>query len=145
MFSKKTPKILMVEDNKANHLLFTKAFEEAGFEVMIAQNAEVGFVDLVAGFKPDIISLDIMIGKSGADLKIGGLEALAMLKADKQTKDIPVMMLTNFHEEGKVQRAKELGAVDYLSLQSGSIKTLPIYFKNYLKNPKRYVPVRTAF
>lgn len=135
----------MVEDNKNNHLLFTKAFEDAGFEVMIAQNAEVGFVDLVTNFKPDIISLDIMIGKSGADLKVGGLEALQMLKEDERTKRIPVMMLSNFFEEGKVGRAKELGAVDYLSLQSGSITTIPDYFKRYLQNPKKYVPLNRTF
>lgn len=135
----------MVEDNRNNHLMFTTAFEEAGFDVTIAQNAEEGFVDDVAALKPDIISMDIMIGKSGADLKVGGLEALEMLKNDERTKDIPVMMLTNFFEDSKLASSKELGAVDFLTLQAIEIKKLPEHFKTYLKAPRRYKSVHPAF
>lgn len=144
-FSKQKPKILMVEDNRANHQLFQMAFEQAGFEVKIEQNAEVGFVDIAAEFAPDIISLDIMIGKSGADLQVGGLEALQLLKTDERTAHIPVMMLTNFFEETKVAKAKEYGAVDFLSLQSGPINRTTDYFLRYLQNPKGYVPVNKVF
>lgn len=145
MFGKNKPTILMVEDNRNNHLMFTTAFEEAGFDVTIAQNAEEGFVERVATLKPDIISMDIMIGKSGADLKVGGLEALAMLKQDERTKKIPVMMLTHFYEDGKIDRAKELGAVDFLTMQSIRVEKLPEYFKSYLKAPRRYKAIHPAF
>lgn len=145
MFSKKEPIILMLEDNVNNHPLFNDAFTAAGFKVNLAQNAESGFVELVAELMPDIISMDIMIGKSGADLQVGGLDALAMLKADERTKDIPVMMMTNFYEEEKVRKAKELGAVDFLNLQGSPITKMPNHFKKYLEKPKKYVPSHPIF
>jgi CheY-like chemotaxis protein len=146
MFGKdKVPKILMVEDNENNHPLFIDAFEAGGFAVAIFQNAEGDFVGEVARVNPDIISMDIMIGKSGANLTRGGLEALQLIKSDERTKGIPVLMLTNFFEEGKVKQAKELGAVDYLSLQGFSISTLPSIFKTYLENPKKYHPIHPIF
>lgn len=135
----------MVEDNRNNHLMYTQAFEAEGFDVTIEQNAEEGFVDLVATLNPDIISMDIMIGKSGAELKVGGLDALRYLKADDRTRNIPVMMLTNFFEAGKVEQAKALGAVDFLSLQANKITKLPDHFKRYLKSPRKYVAVHPAF
>ena len=140
MFKKEPPKILMVEDNKSNHPLFQKAFEDAGFAVTILQNADGPFIEQVKQVNPDIVSLDIMIGKSGADLERGGLDALALIRGDQETKSIPVMMLTNFFEEKKVERAKELGAVDFINLQGHAITAIPKIFLNHLHDPKNYIP-----
>jgi len=135
----------MVEDNRNNHQLFIDAFEAAGFEVTILQNADGPFVEQVIEAKPDIISLDIMIGKSGADLVRGGLDALQLIKEDEQTKNIPVMMLSSFFEEGKVEQSKSFGAVDYINLQGQSILTIPKTFKKYLDAPKTYLASHPIF
>jgi CheY-like chemotaxis protein len=58
--------------------------------------------------KPDIILLDIMMPKTD------GIAALSKIKADEESKKIPVIMLTNFGQENLVQQAFSLGAVDYL-------------------------------
>jgi CheY-like chemotaxis protein len=75
---------------------------------------------------------------------IDGLEALALLKSDPRTKDIPVMMLTNFTSPEKLQKAIALGAVDYISLQSQSIQKIPMIYRNYLENPEGYEPFHPA-
>ena len=139
------PKILIVEDDLNNHSLFRQAFEEKGFEVVIRETADGDFLPETIFFKPDIISMDLLIGKSDAVTLLDGFQAIELLKTDDRTKGIPVIVLTNFFEEGKVQRAKELGAVDFLSLQGQSIKNVPDIFKRYLEDPAKYRPTHPIF
>ena len=139
------PKILIIEDNDANHSLFRQSFENFGFEVVISDTAEDDFVEAVYALKPDVISMDIMIGKANIEVARDGLQALELLKSDDRTKDIPVIMLTNFHTEDKVEKAKSLGAVDYINLQSRVITQVPEIYLNYLANPEVYIPVHPAF
>ncbi len=137
----KQPKILIVEDNVHNHDLYKDAFERVGFEVVITPNADGYFIDMVNELRPDIISMDLMIGNSGSVAEREGLEAIELLKGDLRTHEIPIIVLSNFFEEGKVRKAKELGAVDYINLGGHSMAKIPEYYKVYLDDPKHYKPV----
>jgi len=139
------PKILIIEDNTSNHPLFRQSFESAGFEVFITDTAEDDFIEAVHGLKPDIISMDIMIGKPNGEVERDGLQAVELLKSDERTKNIPVMMLTNFFTEDKVERAKSLGVADYINLQSRVITQIPEIYLNYLANSELYIPVHPSF
>lgn len=145
MFKKHPPKILIVEDNVNNHQLFTKAFEASGFSVVICPYVDEGFIEDVVGIQPDIISMDIMIAGPNPALSHDGLSAIEFLKADERTRDVPVMVLTNFFEETKVAAAKENGAVDFINLQGHSISAIPRIFKKYLEDPKHYIPSHPVF
>ena len=146
MFETHAPKILIVEDNTSNHPLFTTAFEAAGFSVTIVPYIDEGFLQDVAGIRPDIISMDIMIANpENSDPDHDGLSALALLKNDERTREIPVLILTNFFEESKVEKAKATGAVDFINLQGHSISTIPAIFRRYLNSPKDYKPVHPEF
>jgi CheY-like chemotaxis protein len=140
MWWKKTPKILMVEDDLNNHELFRKSFSDAGFEVMICQTADGDFLGEVVGFRPDIISMDLMIGKDNEMVERDGFSAMRLLKQDERTKNIPIMVLTNFHQDEKIQEAKKLGAVDYINLQGQTITKLPAHFLSYINDSKRFNP-----
>lgn len=59
-------------------------------------------------FRPDIILLDIMLPG------MNGLNILTELKADPQTMDMPIIMLTNYGSEDNVKKALESGAADYI-------------------------------
>jgi CheY-like chemotaxis protein len=139
------PKILIVEDNEFNHKLYRDAFERAGFEVTIFQNADGFFADLVAELNPDIISMDIMIGLHGKAAERDGFEAIEALKADLRTHEIPIFVLTSFSSEEKVKRAKELGAVDFISTPSQVFTRIPDYFLHYLNDPEHHTPVHQFF
>ena len=145
MFEKKKHAILMVEDNNSNHPLFTDAFEAGGFVVTIVPLVDEHFVDDVINAKPDIISMDIMIATAGLEPSHDGLSALTLLKADERTKHIPIIVLTSFFEESKVERAKQEGAVDFINLQGHSITTIPKIFKRYLEDPRHYTPTHPTF
>ena len=139
------PQILIIEDDLNNHPLFQEVFGAVGFDVTIRQTADGDFVNDVITAAPDIISMDIMIGKDGTAVEREGLEAAKLLKSDERTKNIPIMMLTNFSEEHKVIRAKEIGAADFISLQGHTIREIPLIFLRYLENPMAYTPTNPHF
>ncbi len=139
------PKILIVEDALFNHDLYRDAFEQFGFEVKILENADGPFIETVLEFAPHIISMDIMMGKDGVPTQYDGFDALQLLKGDARTTGIPVFILTNFFEESKVMRAKELGAADFINLAGQGMPKIPEYFFHYLADPEHYEPVHPYF
>lgn len=139
------PKILIVEDNKMNHHLYRHMFEHAGFEVVIQEGADEFFADTVSDIRPDIISMDLMIEPDDGIPKRDGFWAIEMLKKDLRTHEIPIIILTNFFEEGRVKRAKELGAVDFLNTTGEAVSKIPEHYLKYLKRPNSYMPVHPLF
>jgi DNA-binding response OmpR family regulator len=79
-----------------------------GFEVHGAEDGRSG-IELVRKIKPKLVLLDIVM--PGMD----GLEVLSALKYDAKTADIPVIMLTTESAIGTIDRAYEIGAVDYIT------------------------------
>lgn len=102
-------KVLIVEDDKFLSELISTKLDKEGFDIALAGDGEAA-LKKVAEFKPEIILLDIML--PGMD----GFEVLEKLKADAdpKVKAIPVIILSNFGQESKVERGLQLGAVDYL-------------------------------
>jgi len=87
-------KILMVDDDKMLIDLYKERLSLAGFEVEIAQ--------------PDLVMMDIMMPK------VNGYEALASIKSDPKTKDIPVIMLSALMRDVNKSKAIEAGAEDFI-------------------------------
>lgn len=102
-------KVLIVEDDKFLSELISTKLDKEGFSISLAGDGEAG-LKKAEEFRPDIILLDIML--PGMD----GFEVLEKLKAstDASLKSIPVIILSNFGQESKVERGLQLGAVDYL-------------------------------
>lgn len=87
--------------------LMVRKFGQGGFAVIHAQSGEEGLAKATAE-QPDIISLDIML--PGID----GYEVLRRLKADEVLAKIPVIVCSNIGNDEDIQKAKDLGAIDYL-------------------------------
>lgn len=102
-------KVLIVEDDKFLSELISTKLDKEGFNIALAGDGEAG-LKKAEEFKPEIILLDIML--PGMD----GFEVLEKLKnnANASVKSIPVIILSNFGQESKVERGLQLGAVDYL-------------------------------
>lgn len=142
-WSKKKPAILIVEDEKYNHALYEKAFNDVGFAVTILDSADGDFMERVVEATPKMISMDLMIGV-GPNSR-DGFEAMEILKSDERTKDIPIFVLTNFFQEDKVARAKELGAVDYINVQGQPLPKIAAQYKQYIDNPRKYKATHPLF
>lgn len=103
----KSVHVLLVEDDVFLASIYQKKFEMEGFKVATADNGDK-VIPEAKKRKPDIILLDILLPKRD------GFSVLALLKADNELKDIPVIMLTNLGQKDDVDKALEAGAVDYL-------------------------------
>jgi two-component system cell cycle response regulator DivK len=79
--------ILVVEDNPNNRKLVRDVLQFKGYEVAEATTAEDG-IEMARSLKPSLILMDIHL--PGMD----GITALAHLRNDEQTRDIPVVALT---------------------------------------------------
>ncbi|OGY45017.1 MAG: hypothetical protein A3A24_03060 [Candidatus Buchananbacteria bacterium RIFCSPLOWO2_01_FULL_46_12] len=99
--------ILLVEDDEFLAELYATKLNLEGFEVSLASDGEKG-LKLIKEKNPDLVLLDIIMPK------MDGFEVLKQIKADKKTKSIPVILLTNLSQKDEVKKGLELGAVDYL-------------------------------
>jgi len=99
--------VLLVEDDVFLANIYKTKFDMEGFKVTVAENGEAGWNEAKKK-KPDIILLDILLPK------MDGFGVLAKLKGDAETKDLPVILLTNLGQKDDVQKGLELGAKDYL-------------------------------
>lgn len=117
-------KILVVEDDQALALAYQKKFTQAGYEAEMAYDGESGFSKAI-NEKPDLIILDIMLPG-----KMNGFDVLNQLKLSAETKDIPVIMMTNLAEQG--ESAIEAGAAEYLLKVNISLNTLLKKIEKYL-------------
>jgi len=100
-------KVLVVEDDVFLSGIYQKKFEMEGFKVIPALDGEKGLTEAKKK-KPAIILLDILLPK------LDGFAVLTKLKADPETKDIPVILLTNLGQKDDVEKGLQAGAVDYL-------------------------------
>jgi CheY-like chemotaxis protein len=99
--------ILFIEDESALQRTFGDLLSQEGYQMISALDGEIG-LRLAKEKKPDLILLDLILPK------IHGFEVLKKLKEDPQTKEIPVIVLTNLEGIGDVDKALELGATTYL-------------------------------
>ncbi len=100
-------KILFIEDESTLQKTFGEILKSEGCEVIPALDGEIG-LRLAKNKKPDLILLDLILPK------VNGFEVLKKLKAEVETKNIPVIVLTNLEGIGDVDKAIELGATTYL-------------------------------
>src|SRR3989344_7623055 len=100
-------KILIIEDDPLMLRMYQKIFKFEGFDVAVAGNGEEG-IFITRKEKPTLILLDIMMPK------VNGLEVLEKLKADPETKKIPIIMLTNLAGTHDAEKALTMGAVKYI-------------------------------
>ena len=100
-------KLLVVEDDLVLQKTLQDFLSEEGFEVVCASDGEAG-LEMVSSQKPDLVLLDIVLPKKD------GYEVLSAVKANEETKDIPIILLTNLGSMADVEKAIELGATTYL-------------------------------
>jgi two-component system phosphate regulon response regulator PhoB len=111
-----TPNILVVEDEPSQLELLSYNLAVEGYEVFRAENGEEALL-LLKEHTIDLVILDWMLPE------ISGLEVCRQIRRNKQTKDIPVIMLTARGEEDDKIRGLDIGANDFV-VKPYSIKEL---------------------
>jgi DNA-binding response OmpR family regulator len=100
-------KILIIEDEEALVDVLEKKLLYEGYEVSVAYDGQEG-MDKIKANNPNLILLDIVMPK------MNGFEVLENLKKDKKNSSIPVIVLSNSGYSIDLDKALDLGAVDYL-------------------------------
>ncbi len=101
-------KILIVDDAEDTVELLKKRFRTEGYDTDEAYNGEEALLK-VPEYEPDLIILDVMMPK------IDGYEVCQRLKADEETKYIPILMLTAKGEVEHKVKGLDIGADDYMA------------------------------
>jgi two-component system cell cycle response regulator DivK len=79
--------ILIIEDNEPNRRLARDLLQVHGYRTIEAETAEHG-IAIAAEQRPDLVVMDIHLPG------IGGIEALAKLRAETATRSVPVLAFT---------------------------------------------------
>ncbi len=121
-------RILVVEDDRDIQELIKYKLQKEDYEVVAISTGDIALN--TAKSRPfDLILLDLML--PGID----GLEVCKMLKADPQTREIPIIMVTAKGEETDIVRGLELGADDYI-VKPFSPKILAARVKTVIRRKK---------
>ncbi len=112
-----TKNILIIEDETMLQEALISKMTSEGFAVRGCTNAKDAF-KLMEEIKPDLILTDLVIGN------VDGFEILRMLKENFHYRKIPVFVLTNLTEGEDSERAKALGAEDFIIKSETSLKDI---------------------
>ena len=118
-------RILYVEDNEDNVYVVKKRFARAGFTVLVATDGEQG-VNMAADERPDLILMDLRLPV------LDGWEATKRIKAQPETRHIPVIALTAHAMTGDREKALAAGCDDF--------DTKPVELPRLLEKVKALLP-----
>lgn len=112
-----TKHILVVENDPMSRELARRVLARGGYDVTVAHDAEEA-LRLAPGLHPDLVLMDLRL--PGID----GVEATRRLRARRATAAIPVAVLSAQAFADDIERAREAGAVDYLTKPIGARELL---------------------
>ncbi|MGI5827928.1 MAG: response regulator [Patescibacteria group bacterium] len=100
-------KILIVEDDPLLVRMYQTKFIKEGYEVLTAGDGMQG-LDIAQNQKPDFVIMDVMMPR------LSGLELLEELRKNTETKNLPVIMLSNLSQPEQREKALQLGVKEFL-------------------------------
>ncbi len=119
--------ILIVDDSPANLELLSDFLEDSGFNLLAAEDGHTA-LEIAAKENPDLILLDVMMPN------LDGFETCRRLKANRATKEIPVIFSTALSETEDKVKAFKIGAADYV--------TKPFEFAEILARINTHLSIR---
>lgn len=100
-------KVLIVEDHPDMRRLLSLELELMGFEPITAQNGKEA-VEKALSQKPHLVLMDILMPE------MDGREAARILRANPETKDIPILAETALSRQTDLNSCLQAGCNDYL-------------------------------
>jgi len=110
-------KILIVDDTGTMRLFIKLILSREGYSIEEAGNGVEALAKIAAG-KPKAVLMDVMMPE------MDGIECLTRIKANPETKDIPVIMVTTKGEDEPIRKATEAGCDGYVTKPISKIELL---------------------
>jgi two-component system cell cycle response regulator DivK len=101
-------RILVIEDTEDNRRILRDLLTRAGFELIEATDGESG-VSMATAHRPDLILMDIQLPV------FDGYEATRRIKANPETKHIPIIAVTSYALSGDESKAIAAGCNGYVA------------------------------
>ncbi|MCD6233006.1 response regulator [bacterium] len=100
-------KILIAEDEEILYSLLKQKLVQQGYEVSVVKNGKEA-LEQMRKEKPDLLLLDIIMPEKG------GFEVMEEMQKDPSLKDIPIVIISNSGQPVEIDKAKRLGAKDWV-------------------------------
>jgi twitching motility two-component system response regulator PilH len=101
-------KILVVDDSPTDNAALRALLERNGYEAIMCEGGAES-VDMARQLRPDAILMDVVMPV------MNGFQACKALGKDEATRSIPVVMVSNKHQEADVLWAQKQGAKGYFA------------------------------
>ncbi len=111
------PRILIADDNLQNVELLEAYLASVDCDIRTAVDGE-DTLRVVGEFKPDLILLDVMMPK------LSGFEVCRKLRANPDTKDVLILMVTALDEVSDFERGVQAGTDDFLTKPVNKVELL---------------------
>lgn len=105
--TEKKPTLLLVDDSVTNIDILIELLGQY-YDLLVALDGQ-GALDILRSDKVDLVLLDIVMPE------MDGYELCLKLKEDPETESIPVIFLTAKSDEASIERAYEVGGIDYVT------------------------------
>src|SRR5688572_12041926 len=102
-----SPRLIIIEDEEPIRELYKRQLNLAGLQTDGFTNGKEG-LEAIKKTHYDLLLLDIMLPDTN------GLEILKQVKADPNTKPLPVLLLTNLGQDAVIKEGFQLGAEGYM-------------------------------
>lgn len=99
--------VLLVEDDETVSAMYQLRLAMDGYRVVVAFDGETG-LRLARELRPDLLVLDYQLPR------LDGPALLRALRADEQTRDQPVIVLSAYDDARRVAEGRELGVLRWL-------------------------------
>ena len=100
-------KILLVDDNEIQLAIY-EAQLKGDYKVTTARSGKEALDHLFRGFIPDLIILDILMPD------MDGWETFGRLRAVSRLQEAPIVFLSTINDKKEIDRAFDMGAVDFI-------------------------------
>lgn len=120
-------RILLIEDDAFFQKFYTLKLTEAGYEVTVAVDGEDGLAKIHSS-KPDLILLDLVMPKKD------GFEVLEAKMHDEEIRSIPTIVFSTLGQDEDINRARTLGANDYINKSFFDFDNLHAKIEQYIKS-----------
>lgn len=119
-------KVLIIEDDSFLQGLEAAKLKKENYDIVVASTGEEG-MEKIKEPGIDLILLDIILPQ------FDGFEILKRVREIENTKNIPVIVFSNLSEEKDIEKAKALGATDFMVKSNFTLDELVEHINKVLK------------